>query len=296
MLQRLILVTVLIAFIAPAQVPYGRMTGRVIDSAGAVVPAAAVRVKNLDTNLVTSASSDSQGNYEVRNLIPGSYRLSVEQQGFKRYERGPMEVRVGDVLTVDVGLELGAVSDSVTVTSEAPLLESGTATLGQLIDGRRLLELPMPYSNALYLNQLTPGVIATTPPTGNWQVNQPGNASGISVNGTTTASNEYVLDGTPSMRESGFVACRSAGRAGSCDVRGAEYDAGEHGLRTGEQHSGFGAADCDGGGPAGLVGVASYCSPAPCCADAVGMRSQWSTMIAWSPRSARRVSRLQAFC
>jgi hypothetical protein len=71
MLQRLILVTVLIAFIAPAQVPYGRMTGRVIDSAGAVVPAAAVRVKNLDTNLVTSASSDSQGNYEVRNLIPG---------------------------------------------------------------------------------------------------------------------------------------------------------------------------------------------------------------------------------
>jgi hypothetical protein len=206
MVRTATLLIFLATFPLAAQTPYGRITGRVVDSAGAVVAGAAVRVTNIDTNLVTSASSDAQGNYEARNLIPGNYRLIVELQGFKRYERGPMEVRVGDVLTVDVGLELGAVSDSITVKAEAPLLDSSTAVQGQLIDGRRLLELPMPYSNALYLNQLAPGVIATTPPTGNWQVNQPGNASGISVNGTTTASNEYVMDGTPNMRESGFVA------------------------------------------------------------------------------------------
>src|ERR1700680_4452748 len=109
-----------------AQDPYGRITGRVVDSAGAVVPGVSVRVRNTETNVETGVNSDSQGNYEARNLVPGQYQVVAETHGFKRYQRGPIEVRVGDVLTVDIGLEVGDVSESVTVTAEAPLLEAAT--------------------------------------------------------------------------------------------------------------------------------------------------------------------------
>src|ERR1700681_4456959 len=83
-----------------AQDPYGRITGRVMDSAGAVVPGVSVRVKNTESNVETDVNSDSQGNYEARNLVPGLYQVAAETRGFKRYLRGPIEVRVGDVLTV----------------------------------------------------------------------------------------------------------------------------------------------------------------------------------------------------
>ncbi len=105
-----------------AQDPYGRITGRIVDSAGAVVPGASIRVTNVDTNVATTTASDSAGNYEARNLIPGLYNIVAESNGFKRYQRGPIELRVGDILTIDVALELGAVTDSITVTSEAPLI------------------------------------------------------------------------------------------------------------------------------------------------------------------------------
>src|ERR1700736_1100570 len=116
----LILVSVvcLSAAVLFAQNPYGRITGRVVDFSGAVVPNAAVSVENTGTNLATALTSDTQGNYDARNLIPGQYQVTVEKSGFKRYHRGPIEVRVGDVLTIDIGLELGATSESVNVTSE----------------------------------------------------------------------------------------------------------------------------------------------------------------------------------
>jgi len=81
-----------------AQNPYGRITGRITDSAGALVPNASVRVANVDTNVATHTASNAEGNYELANLNPGQYRVVVELTGFKRYERGPLEVRVGDVL------------------------------------------------------------------------------------------------------------------------------------------------------------------------------------------------------
>jgi hypothetical protein len=80
-----------------AQNPYGRITGRIIDSGAAVVPDASVHGVNIGTKVETDVNS-AQGNYDARNLIPGLYNLTVERSGFKRYARGPIEVRVGDVL------------------------------------------------------------------------------------------------------------------------------------------------------------------------------------------------------
>jgi hypothetical protein len=132
-----------------------------------------IRAVNIATQVVASATSNTVGNYELPNLIPGNYRILVEHQGFKRYERGPFELRVGDVLSVEIALELGALTESITVTVEPPLLESATANLGQVIDGRRLLDLPLPNSNVIYLTQLTPGVISLVPPTYPWAPQQP---------------------------------------------------------------------------------------------------------------------------
>jgi len=205
MVFRNVFLVCLIGLSLVAQDPYGRVTGRVADSAGAVVPGARVRVTNVETNVVTSATTDSQGNYNVRNLVPGRYQLEVEMQGFKLYKRGPIEVRVGDALTIDVGLELGVVTDSVTVTAEAPLLEGSSASVGQVVDSRRVQDLPSPASSAIYMTQLSAGIIPTTSPTADWAPNGPEVASGLSSNGTATTSNEFVVDGVPNLKSYGVV-------------------------------------------------------------------------------------------
>jgi len=118
----------LIAALVLAQNPYGRITGRVTDPQGAVIPGVSVRAVNANTNMATAAVTNSAGSYEIPNLIPGIYRVVAQLEGFKRVERGPLELRVGDTLNIDLMLELGAVSESVTVTAEAPLLESTSAS------------------------------------------------------------------------------------------------------------------------------------------------------------------------
>ncbi len=188
-----------------AQDPYGRITGRVVDSAAAVVAGVSIRVTNIETGVVTIGNSDSAGNYEARNLVPGQYTLAAETKGFKRYQRGPVEVRVGDVLTIDIALELGEVTDSVTVTTETPLVEAANSSLSQIVDKHRLEDLPMPSSAAMYLTQLIPGIVQTTPPSGNWQINQPGNMSNFGTYGTATQTSEYTLNGVPNMRQYGMI-------------------------------------------------------------------------------------------
>ena len=188
-----------------AQDPYGRITGTVADGSGALVVGASVRVTRAETNIVTRGVTDAQGRYDIRNLVPGRYRLTVEMQGFKRYERGPMELRVGDVLTVDVVLEVGVLTESVTVSEEAPILEAANASLGQVIDRRRVEDLPMPSASVIYLVQLTPGVVATTPPTATWGTNEPEQNSGQAASGTGNRSNEFLVDGMPNLKSYGVV-------------------------------------------------------------------------------------------
>jgi Carboxypeptidase regulatory-like domain/TonB dependent receptor len=188
-----------------AQNPYGRITGRVVDASGAVVPNAVVRVENTGTNVQTDVDSDSQGNYDARNLIPGQYRVTVQRPGFKGYQRGPIEVRVGDVLTINIGLELGAATESVTVTAETPLLEAASANIGQVIDRRRLIDLSMPASNVSYLIQLAPGIISTAAPTQGWQLNGTSTQANFSTNGSGVQTSQFTVDGIPNMLSYGEV-------------------------------------------------------------------------------------------
>jgi hypothetical protein len=191
------------SLLAPAQNPYGRITGRVVDSAGAMVPGAAIRVVNVETNVATLTASNAEGNFEIQNLNPGSYRIVAETKGFKKHERGPLEVRVGDVLNLELALELGAMSESVTVTAESPLLESASANIGQVIDNRRILDLPLAGGNPMYLTQLTPGIIPTNPPTHGWLPHAVDAVSNVASAGTRTRSSEFTLDGIPNLTQGG---------------------------------------------------------------------------------------------
>src|SRR5437762_13535883 len=148
-----------------AQVATGRITGRVTDSSGAVVPGASVKTINIQTNVETSTKSTSEGVFDLQNLIPGQYRLAVEVEGFKHYAQGPMELRVGDTLSLMVALQIGAQTESVTVTTEASLLESASAATGQVVDLRRLESLPLPASNPIVTTMLAVNMTMLTSPT-----------------------------------------------------------------------------------------------------------------------------------
>jgi len=192
-----------LAVAAAAQTPYGRITGTVTDAGGAVVPGATVRVINIDTNVTVADKTNAQGNYDASNLNPGMYRVEVEHAGFKLFKRGPIEVRVGDVLDISVALELGAITETVNVTAEAPLLENTNADLGQVIDHRRIEDLPLPGSAPMYLMQLAPGVISTNPPTHGWLPQAVDAISNMAAAGTRTRSSEFSLDGIPNMSQGG---------------------------------------------------------------------------------------------
>ncbi len=202
-ISRLFPSSALLAFGLFAQSPSGHITGRVLDPTQAAVPEATLRAIALDTNVVTRTASNSQGNFELRNLVPGLYRLEAEKQGFKRFVRAPIEVRVGDVLNLEIPLEVGAPSETVTVTAEAPLLESANASVGQVIDNRRILDMPTPGSSVVYLIQMTPGTVVTTSPTNLWPPDALGSAGGTSIAGSGGSASEFAMDGAPLMTRAG---------------------------------------------------------------------------------------------
>jgi hypothetical protein len=194
-----------IALFAPlvfSQTPTGQIKGRIVDNAQAVVPGAEVAAINTATNVTTRVESNTSGNYELPNLIPGVYRIEVRKAGFKQYIREPIEVRVGDVLTIDAPLQLGEVTESVTVKSESPLLQTATAGLDQVVDSRRIENLPSPGNSVIYLLQTAPAVTVSTAPTNLWPPDAVGSASGTTVAGTVSTS-QYALDGIPMMSRNG---------------------------------------------------------------------------------------------
>ena len=138
---------------------YGSLVGTVTDSSSAAVAGAAVSVINNNTGERRTAKTDTDGVYRFLNLIPGSYKVEVEQAGFKRYVRDQIDVTVDSTVRADVGLAVGDVTQSVEVTAEAALLQSENASLGQVVAARSVQELPLNGRNVLNLINYAPGVV-----------------------------------------------------------------------------------------------------------------------------------------
>src|ERR1051326_8056429 len=114
---------------ALAQSDRGTITGTVSDPAGAVVAGAPIQAKNVDTGVVYEGATSTTGNYTIPQLPAGNYEISVAVPGFKRYIRSSLPVEVAQTLRIDVTLEVGAASESVTVTETATLLKTEGAAL-----------------------------------------------------------------------------------------------------------------------------------------------------------------------
>jgi hypothetical protein len=176
------------------------ITGTVTDKSGAVVSAAAVRVTNVETDVTREATTDADGTFSVPLLPPGRYRVQVQKEGFRPIVRDNLTLEVNQVARLDFALELGAVTESVQVTSAAPLIESDTSAIGQVIENKQITELPLNGRNFVQLATLGPGVtgvgfsaagtiMSGTRP----DDSRPG--SELFSNGNREGSNNFLYDG-----------------------------------------------------------------------------------------------------
>jgi hypothetical protein len=205
------LVLTLAASSLPAQEFRGSILGTVTDPTGAVIPGARVIVTNESTNTSTEAVTNSVGNYVVPFLLPARYTVSVEVAGFKSTTRKGIVVQVQDKVTLNFSLEIGAPTQIVTITSESPMLSTGSSDLGQVIERHYLDRMPITGRSPMFLADLAPGVMAgNTDYTSNDQ-------NRISINGGNGADrgNDISVDGMPNVapRQSGLVATMPMGDA-----------------------------------------------------------------------------------
>ncbi|MBI3474017.1 MAG: TonB-dependent receptor, partial [Candidatus Solibacter usitatus] len=178
------------------------ITGHVTDQSGASVPNVTVQVKNVDTNQIAISVSDPQGNYTVPFLRPGSYSITVEAAGFKKYSREGLTLNVGQTAGINITLELGQVTEQVTVVAETPLLETAKSDRGQVIDAQRVREFPLNARNPFMLAILSAGVNFN----GNIIYQRPFDNGAIAdwnINGGWNRNNEFLLDGAPNNAQAG---------------------------------------------------------------------------------------------
>jgi len=196
MSRRVLALTCLFLAAAWSQEFRATITGRVIDSQGAVVPNAAVTATLVSTGARSDTTSGADGLYTIPFLPPGTYRLEARHDGFKRYLRDNIEVNTGERLGLDIQLELGQITESVTVTAETPLLETATATTGQVIRSSQVENMPLNGRTPLVLAQLSMGVVPNSDPRFNRPFDNAG-PSGFSMGGAPAQSNELLVDGAP---------------------------------------------------------------------------------------------------
>lgn len=175
----------------------GTILGTVSDASGAAVAGATVTITEVNKNTSQSVQTDDSGNYNVPFLIPGTYRVSVEKTGFKRESSQNIPLNVNDRTRQDFTMQLGAVSETVEVTSAAPLVQSETSELGQVITEREVRELPLNGRNFAQLVYLAPGVTpgqAGENLSGSSTFN-PRAASDFNALGSQANANGWLVDG-----------------------------------------------------------------------------------------------------
>ena len=149
----------LVAISVFGQAFYGSLVGTVTDASNSAVRGAAVTLTNTGTGERHQTVTGDFGGYQFLNLIPGIYKVDVEQTGFKRATRDQIEVTVAGAVRADVAMVLGDVTQSVEVQAAAPLLQTENANLSQVVDTRAVEELPVNGRNILNLAAMVPGVV-----------------------------------------------------------------------------------------------------------------------------------------
>jgi len=187
----------LLASFASAQETRSAIFGRVIDPQSAAIAGATVAITNMETNTAIHVKTNETGYYEVNLLIPGVYRVSAEASGFKTAVQKDVELPVSTRREVVLKLEIGMITDAVTVEANSVILDTDSVSTGRAIDNHAIMELPSMGNNAVLLAQLTPG-IQTSGTTGYMGLHSNLGASDYEVFGNV-GGNDWTLDGAPNI-------------------------------------------------------------------------------------------------
>lgn len=189
----LVLALLLAMQTSPGQTFYGSVIGTVTDATGSAVPQANVTLINLGTADRRTAQTDDTGSYQFVNLVPGQYKIEIEKPGFRRFVRDPITVEVQSAVRIDVPMQVGDVSQVVEVTAQTPLLQTEDASLGRVVEARRVLEMPLNGRNVFGLVAMVPGVV-------------PGGQSGTTPTGTNPfAWGNYQIGGGQANQSASFI-------------------------------------------------------------------------------------------
>jgi Carboxypeptidase regulatory-like domain len=180
-----------------AQIGGAALAGDVVDQAGAGVPGATVTVIATGANLSRMGVTGQTGSFSIQGLSPGEYSVRVELSGFRPLRREGVRLATGETVRLDLQLQLGGVTDAITVTADASLLRSASSGLGHVVDNRRVVDLPLNGRSFISLASLVPGVALPPPPA----------APLPRINGGRPRTNEYLFDGISVLQpEPGQVA------------------------------------------------------------------------------------------
>jgi outer membrane receptor protein involved in Fe transport len=193
------LFSLLLLFMCAALAAYSQnvtasLTGVVRDATGGSVPNATVRATNTGTNAEFQATTNAEGQYTIRTMPVGVYRVVIEAPGFKRHETSGIRLQVDEVARVDATLDVGAAAETVTVSGAVVPVDTETSTLKTVVDQRRIEELPLNGRNPTQLMRLVAGVTADPRADVTSGTTYPG-VTPVSVNGSRSNTTNYVLDG-----------------------------------------------------------------------------------------------------
>jgi hypothetical protein len=181
--------------------------GEVRDPSGAAIPNAVVRATKEDTNVSRETVTNNAGVYTLVGLDPGRYTITVTAQGFATVRREGIVLQVADKLNLPITMELGAVTESITVVGEQELIQTATASRGLVFDPIKVQEIPLNGRQAYMLMRLSPGVMFTQRTFGStgysgtraWDVN-----GAFTMNGGRTGTNQFLLNGAPISTQGTF--------------------------------------------------------------------------------------------
>jgi hypothetical protein len=187
----------LLAYTAAAQTQTATLRGSVRDSSGAVIPNAKLILTNVAQDRPWTTESNAAGEYTFLQIPPGPYSLTVEAAGFKRYSHSQFTLEVAQIAAVDITLDVGSMTETVEVRGDAPLLETASSTLGEVVNSLTAEALPLNGRNVMQLVALTPG-INTSPSFDNAAVGSGQIANNaFSANGGRNVANTIIVDGAP---------------------------------------------------------------------------------------------------
>ncbi len=179
------------------QSTYGTVDGTVVDSSGAVVAGAQVTLTNTGTQEKHTQTTGNEGGYKFVNVMPSEYRLDITRSGFKHFARTNVVVQVQQETHVDATLPVGQVAETVEVTSETPLLQAETSSLGQVVEERKADELPLNGRNIFNLITVSPAAVAQGGSGGSPVTQNPFSWGNYQVGGSFANQGAQYLDGQP---------------------------------------------------------------------------------------------------